>query len=361
MHQQNLKQKYNSFKLKILENKLLALIIGILFISFSLIAYSIPWNTQTNTTAITPETIKHIATAEGQLQLITEPDQGMTPVYTLIKNATKSIDLVMYEFKDKAIGDALIAAAKRGVAVRVLVNGGYYAKQEPMNDPAFAYLQAGGVSVERTPQAFALTHQKTMVVDNDKAFIMTFNFVPTYYNTGRDFGIIDTNPIDVKAIEDTFNADWQNKKITPSNGDDLVWSPNSEDDMIMIIKSATKTLDIYNEEMADQRITTTLENSAKSGVSVNVIMTYSTANKPVFTELKNAGVNIHTYKNSKKNLYIHAKMILADNSSAFLGSENFSVNSLLKNRELGIFITDPTILYPLSKTFNSDWQGGTVF
>jgi phosphatidylserine/phosphatidylglycerophosphate/cardiolipin synthase-like enzyme len=58
-------------------------------------------------------------------------------------------------------------------------------------------------------------------------------------------------------------------------------------------------------------------------------------------------------------------MIVADGGSAspraFIGSENFSAGSLGENRELGITISDPTIITALVKTFTADWRGATPF
>ena len=130
---------------------------------------------------------------------------------------------------------------------------------------------------------------------------------------------------------------------------------------MLIIQNAKQSLDIYNEEMADDTITKALEQAEKNGTKVRIVMTYTTTNKAVFNELTQAGVDIHTFASSKKNLYIHAKMILADKNIAFIGSENFSYTSLNKNRELGIFVQDANILASLEKTFNTDWANGKEY
>jgi hypothetical protein len=55
-------------------------------------------------------------------QLIIEPNDGTKTVLSLINSASQSIDLVIYELSDPDIEDALSAASKRGVTVRVLLN-----------------------------------------------------------------------------------------------------------------------------------------------------------------------------------------------------------------------------------------------
>lgn len=295
--------------------------------------------------------------ASGTLSLITEPNDGMAPIFNTIKNATKSLDLVIYELDDKDIADALIDAHNRGVAVRVMLNKKFYMKAVSFNQPSYTYLESRGIDVEWAPIYFTYTHQKTLIADDNTALIMTFNLVPKYYASGRDFGVIDTNPHDVQAIEDAFNADWNGDNTPADTADDLVWSPGSENDMLLIINSAKSSLDVYNEEMEDAPVTKALEDAVARGVNVKIVMSYATRYKPVFTELKNAGAHVSLFHGTKR-LYIHAKAILADERYAFVGSENFSPTSLTKNRELGIFFSDTTLVSSLKNTFERDFGNG---
>lgn len=358
MPQKTLFQKYQELVLKIQKNPVHLVFGIILFICFIVFLETHTLNTDYQKVSRT--TLPRVSLPAGTFSLITEPDVGMTPVLNLINTATSSIDLVMYEFDDTEIADALVAAKVRGVVVRVLLNQGYFDKVEGRNNTMYAYLQAHNIPVRATPKYFALTHQKSLVVDKNKALIMTFNFTPKYYATGRDFGILDTDLNDVTSIENVFESDWTNQKVLTNDADDLVWSPGSESDMLLIINSAQKELDIYNEEMADARITQSLENASKHGVNVNIIMTYQTPFKAAMQELKDSGVHLHLF-HGEKGLYIHAKMIVADQAYAFLGSENFSYGSLEQNRELGIFLSDPEIVKSLIQTFSADWQNARPF
>jgi phosphatidylserine/phosphatidylglycerophosphate/cardiolipin synthase-like enzyme len=358
MQNSTLREKYQNIILKIKTHPFWAFWGFVLIICFLFFAYTHPLNTRNKSIART--FLPMVNAPSDTFTLITEPEEGTASILNLIKNSTSSIDLVMYEFKDKGIADALIDAEKRGVAVRVLLNQGYEGQEEKINEPAYAYLQSRGVSVNWTPNYFSLTHQKTLVVDKNKAFILTFNFTPQYYYTSRDFGILDQDQNDVSAIENTFNADWSGQKISLDNGDDLLWSPGSDKDTILLINSAKKEIDIYNEEMNDERIINALSSAAIRGINVKVIMTYQSSFKDEFEQLKNAGVNLHLF-HGEKELYIHAKIIIADSSYAFLGSENFSYTSLDKNRELGIFLSDQKIVNSLIHTFNIDWQNAKEF
>ena len=299
--------------------------------------------------------------APNYFSLVTEPADGIEPVLSRIENAKQSVDLVMYALEDTQVEQALGAAVTRGVKVRVLLNGGYYDQKETENDAAYAALQTLHVPVQWTPTTFALTHQKTLVVDGSDALIMTFNLQPKYYATARDFGVDDTDPADVSAIEQTFYADWKGSDAAAPQGDDLVWSPGSEDETLYLINSATSTLQIYNEEMDDTDVTNALMAAAGRGVDVEVVMTYATNWKGAFIQLANAGVYIRTFASTSKTTYIHAKMILVDGSLAFVGSENYSDTSLNKNRELGLVVSAPQVIGQLAKTFGTDWQNARPF
>ncbi len=296
---------------------------------------------------------------QAPLSLITEPDQGVAPIIEAIHNAGKSVDLVIYNLSDQNVEDALVEAETHGITVRVIMDNSSHFGRQP-NQSAYDYLSAHGVAVMWAKNYFPLTHQKTLVIDNTRAIIMTFNLTPKYYASSRDFAIVDDNTSDIKAIEAAFDWDWQGIKRTAENGDDLVWSPGSFGTLLALINSASSSLDIYNEEMADERITQTLEKAAARGVKVRIAMTYATQWKQAFLELVAAGADIKTYASTAP-FYIHAKVIIADSAKAFVGSENFSRQSLDANRELGILISRPEIISSLENTFNADRASARPF
>ncbi|MBO0769683.1 MAG: hypothetical protein J2O48_13450 [Solirubrobacterales bacterium] len=290
--------------------------------------------------------------------LITEPDQGMDPIYNYVQSATKSIDVTMYALQDTKFTQLLGDAAAKGVKVRVILDGS--SNEKSHNTDAYNYLKAHNVQVVWSSDKFTYTHEKSIVVDNSSAAIMSLNLQSQYYSTSREFAVIDHDASDVKADEDTFNADFQDKSITPSDGTDLVWSPtDSQKQLLALINGAKKTLLVENEEMGDSDITNALVAAAKRGVDVKIAMTDNSSYHSAFSQLTAAGAHVATYAQNAK-LYIHAKAIVAD-SKTFIGSENFSSNSLNKNRELGLISTDSGINSSVSKTINSDYSGGTPY
>jgi phosphatidylserine/phosphatidylglycerophosphate/cardiolipin synthase-like enzyme len=300
--------------------------------------------------------------ANGGLSLIVEPGQGLSAIDRDVAAARTSVDVTMYELADTTIEDELVADARRGVAVRVLLNGGYYGRGSfPENDAAAGYLRANGVAVRSGPAAFALTHQKTITIDGRTSLVMTLNLTSRYYASSRDFVVLDTRPADVAAIEAVFDADWDGAPIKPSDGSgDLVWSPGALGEQLALIAGARSTLAVENEEMDDGEIVAALCASGRRGVQVHVVMTYAADWRGAFEQLAACGVEVRTYAQDAP-LYIHAKAIVVDGREAFVGSQNFSWTSLEANRELGVVTTNPAIVSGVAATLAGDYADASAF
>jgi phosphatidylserine/phosphatidylglycerophosphate/cardiolipin synthase-like enzyme len=298
--------------------------------------------------------------ASGPLRLVVEPQAGGSgPFVKLIDRARRRVELTMYELSDPAVESALAAAEHRGVAVRVLLNGGYYSHRDGKNAAAHAYLVGHGVPVRYASTAFAFTHQKTLTVDGTVSAVMTLNFTSVYYASDRDFAVLDSQPADIAAIEAVFDADWRSRSITPSRGTgDLLWSPGAGPALLHLIASAHHGLEVENEELADDDVISALCAAARDGVDVRLVMTYATEWKPALAQLGQCGAHVRLY-HGEHPIYVHAKLIVADGRRAFVGSQNFSVTSLERNRELGIVTRDASIVRALSSTFESDYTGAT--
>jgi phosphatidylserine/phosphatidylglycerophosphate/cardiolipin synthase-like enzyme len=301
------------------------------------------------------------ADAAGTYSLLVFPDDGHTVVYNFINSATRSIDMTMYELRDTTAVTDLVNREKAGVTVRVILD----AANKSVNGSAYSALKAGGVGVTYSSSAFVYTHQKSITVDGTRSLIMTGNLDSTYYSSDRDYGIFDSGSADVTAVEQVFNADYAKISITPSDGDNLVWSPtDSQNRLLALINGAQHSLDVEELEFGDTALVNAIVAAERRGVAVRVVGMNPSSYQNNFTSVVNAGGKVVTY-NGQTGLYIHAKAIVADYGTAtakvFAGSENFSDNSLNHNRELGLTINDSGVLGGIEPTFNSDFAGGTPF
>lgn len=109
--------------------------------------------------------------------LIVLPDDSARPILDAINQSTKSLRIKMFIFSGPVISQAVIAARKRGVSVRVMLNPARRSG-ESENDQTREMLKSAGVDVLDSNPQFDLTHEKSMVVDDTTAFIMSFNWEP---------------------------------------------------------------------------------------------------------------------------------------------------------------------------------------
>src|SRR5262245_53381509 len=96
--------------------------------------------------------------------LIVLPDDTIKAILEPVESAKRTLQIRMFLFTEPALLRAVIAAKQRGVHVRVMLNPARRnGKSE--NEKARKALLAAGVQVRDSSAAFALTHQKSMVID----------------------------------------------------------------------------------------------------------------------------------------------------------------------------------------------------
>jgi cardiolipin synthase A/B len=288
----------------------------------------------------------------------TEPQSGYSFIDAAIDGAHTSIDLSMYELSDPTIERALVDEARKGIAVRVILNADYEGSSE--NATAVSVLRAGSVHVVWAPSS-QIFHAKYMVIDNSTAYIGTGNFVPSDYSSTRDFWVTDTQPADISAIVATFNGDFDHGGTTSHQSGGLVWSPGSTTALTGLIATAHHTLLVENEEMDSAPIENALISDARRGVVVDLVMTEDPDWTAALDRIAAAGVHVRILSESQ--IYIHAKVICVDCTTSagtvFIGSENFSTSSLVYNRELGVITATPAAVRAVRAAVDADYALGT--
>lgn len=285
--------------------------------------------------------------------LIIEPDQGTAPLIHAITHAKSSVDLVMYGLTDLQFVDALSEAKSHGKSVRVLLQEHPYLAYDE-NSKAINQFQTDKINLHWPSNKFKLTHQKTLIIDDNYAIIMTFNFTHSTFKNERNFALIIDDPAMIDEIKTVFNADWQHKDILVHDTN-LVWSPdNSRAKLLQLIHEAKNEIKVYAEGLTDYEIIGALASAARKGTKVQILTSTRAekANNKKATYLSKAGVDIRF---SKKYM-VHAKVMLFDNATAIMGSINMTKPSIDGNRELSIITHDPKIIHQLTDTFNYDWQ-----
>jgi phosphatidylserine/phosphatidylglycerophosphate/cardiolipin synthase-like enzyme len=292
--------------------------------------------------------------------LIVLPDDSPKPIVAAIDGASRTLRVKMFVFSDPELRKAVIAAKRRGVRVRVMLNAARRDGEQDNNATRRA-LEHADVEVKDTNPAFALTHEKSMVVDDVTAFVKSLNWTTTNLTETRDYAVVTSRGHDVTEIIECFEADWHRHSFEPHAKSDLVWCPGPGRDLICrFIDETRHRLFVQNERFQDTVIIERLVRAVQRGVRVEVMARPAhTLKKEKLVEgvgglriMDDVGIKIHKLKHLK----LHGKMLLADGLAAVVGSINFAAGSLDGRRELAIQVRDANVVERLQKVAEHDWQ-----
>ncbi len=356
-------------------------ILALIFVLAMLSACAVPQPTQTPTivtpaptqapTIVTPvpTPVPPIANAEqlwaraqscNCLTAYAMPDIGDSIILQAINSAKKSVRMKMYLFTRDSVRDALLAAGARGIDVRILMELNPYGGTTT-NVDLYNAVKGTSIKMRWSSFDFRFTHEKSLVIDDQVAFIMTHNITSSSFNANREYGIMDSRPEDVAEIVKVFEADWEKQPVDLKNPR-LVWSPiNARQKLVELIDSAKVSIDIQQSDFGAPQIVERVLQAAQRGVKVRGMFS---PNDPITSDsaepnrdlIRRAGAQIKYMSDP----YIHAKMFLVDGQRAYVGSINMSDNSLNNNRELGIIFDQADAIQVVRQAFEKDWGRGTV-
>jgi cardiolipin synthase A/B len=291
--------------------------------------------------------------------LVVLPDDSARPILEAIGSAAKSLHVKMFVFSDAALLDAVLAARRRGVMVRIMLNPARRSG-EADNEQARQALERGGIEVVDSNPAFQLTHEKSMVVDEVTAFVKSFNWATKNLTETRDYAVVTTHKREVREIAGCFDADWHRQAFDPGARSRLVWCPGGRERIARFIDEAKHTLFVQNERYQDTVVIEHLVRASRRGVKVHVM-----ARPPHTLKLEklvegvgglqimnDVGIKVHKLRHLK----LHAKMMLADGVAAMVGSINLAPGSLDERRELAIDVRDDETVEQLEKIVHHDWK-----
>jgi cardiolipin synthase A/B len=292
--------------------------------------------------------------------IIVLPDDSGEPILAAIAGAAKSIRIKMFVFSDPALLQAVIAAHRRGVDVRVMLNPERRdGKKE--NDESRIALTEAGVQVMDSNPAFDLTHEKSMVIDDTTAFVQSLNWETENLTTTRDYAVVTSHKHEVEEVIECFDADWKRTPFETGDKSHLIWCiGNGRQRLGQLIDQAKHTLWLQNERYQDPTIIEHLVRAHCRGVQIRIMARPPhKLKKEKLIEgvsglrvLQDIGVKIHKLKHIK----LHAKLLFADDARAIIGSINLAPGSFDSRRELAIEVDDEHIIRRIKNTFQEDWE-----
>ena len=298
-------------------------------------------------------------------RLLVMPEDGGQAVVDLIASTSKQLLLKQFKLESPAVLDALLDAHRRGVEVRAMLNP-YTSGGDRWNDAAFSQLEAAGIAVSWTSDAFPVTHEKSMVFDRESALISTFNLSDKYFTQTRDYGVLTHAPAVVAEVIAGFEADWNRQPFKPDLEVGLVWSnQHSRGQLARIIDMARRSLWIQHPKFVDAVILERIIAARERGVKVHFLCggKHGISDWDIYDTfsslriMERFGVKVRRQKHLKS----HAKLVLVDDHYAQTGSMNIDRSAFDVRRELGIESDAPDVVERLRQTFESDWDQASPY
>ena len=136
--------------------------------------------------------------------LVWSPVNARQRLGTLIDGANQTLDIETEELQDRAVEDRLIAAAQRGVTVRVVMSP--VPSGNDANAVGLGRITRGGVKLRLVKTPYI--HGTLIVVDNARAFVGSQNISTASLDFNRELGILLVDASVIQVLSETFAHDW---------------------------------------------------------------------------------------------------------------------------------------------------------
>ena len=316
-----------------------------------------------------------------------------------IDAAVDDIRIEIYIFEDdvsgRAIAEALARASRRGVAVRLLIDG-FGSLEAP--ETFFDAMRAAGVDVLvyrplrgkwfPTRHRMRRTHRKIVLVDGKVGFLGGINFIDDFTENlstthpRYDYAVKVEGPVLAPVYESVYRL-WRRTKwltqlrrehdsalptvASEAVGDTLLafvsrdnvkHRRNIEQAYRAAISAAKSEVLIASSYFLPGRpLRQALVAATKRGVKVEILLQGAAdhplmqmATRSLYTDLLEAGIVIHEYRPAM----LHAKVAVVDGWWATVGSSNLDPFSLLLNREANIIAVDAAFATELRASLHDE-------
>lgn len=139
---------------------------------------------------------------------------GTELVISTINSANKTIRMSTYSFTEPAIGKALLNAHKRGVDVAIVVDKEHNGRRQNGAPSVAKFLSENGVKVFLT-RAYAIQHNKVVIVDGETVQTGSFNFSRAAQNSNAENVLVISR---CPKLASQYLGDWE-KLYRSANGE----------------------------------------------------------------------------------------------------------------------------------------------
>ncbi len=338
----------------------------------------------------------------NRLTLLNSGAEYFPELIRAIDGAQHDVHLESYIFEDDATGQAVAAAlasaARRGVTVRVLVDG--FGAREFAESLQPALLAAGVQAMVYRPDIarFRLRrhrlrrlHRKLAVIDGEIAFVGGINVIddlntPYQIPPRYDYAVRVEGPL-LAPIQQAQQRLWEivlwaklnrryrlTRRAQTDPGargeqtaafvvrDNILHRRDIEEAYLEAIAAAQQDILLANAYfLPGRRFRRALRDAVKRGVRVVILLQgrieyrlLHYATQALYGRLLGVGIRIFEYRRS----FLHAKVAVIDGHWATVGSSNIDPFSLLLAREANIVVKDPLFANSLRESLEQAMRNG---
>ena len=295
------------------------------------------------------------------------PDQVGTGIdqYVVdkVNNAQKTIDVTSFDLNLPSFVDALVAAAQRGVQIRVVYDGKngnqtLAAAQSPTGSDynAVQVMQDAGIQLVDDGRSAGLMHNKIIIIDSQILFMGSWNmsYNDTYRNNNNLLEI--TNLTLVANYQAKFNELFVDKRFgTHATVGAIVpeltigttpvlnyFSPvdNVMSHLVELVNSAETSVRFMIFTYTHQDLADAMISRFQAGVDVAGVIENRGATQGALIPLACAKVPVKVDGNKYT---MHHKVIVIDQSIVITGSFNFTKSADTQNDDNVLIIYDPSV------------------
>lgn len=318
------------------------------------------------------------------------PDQPPGALRDLLKARVDAappgseITWATYYFRDQGLADSLVAAQKRGVRVRVRIEG--RPRRSKANDAVIASLRAGlgdGLRLHRAWFGAAHLHAKVYAFSGPQPEVLIGSFNPSGdavddpkliadigdQDRGENLLVGFRDPDTTRALRRAAERLWHGKggrfgrrENRPVKLEDarLYFFPRLRPDVVerrIARLGPGDSVQAAISHMDDGPFAKTLAAAAARGADVDLVVHETRRRVPsgVVRQLDKAGAQVRRYCDAE-GLPMHAKFVIIDDGghrSAWFGSLNYTVTSRYLNKEILARSTDAVVVGDLEARFKT--------
>ena len=263
-------------------------------------------------------------------QLIIGPELRRQIILEAFAAARSNVTLSLFRCDDSRVLDQLVATARRGLQVKVLVTQRARGWGKRLGS-LVTLLQHTGVQVKQYDGPWAKYHAKYIVVDDALAVVGSLNLTRKCFDHTIDFLVLSRDPELAASLKRLFEIDWSYPFVAlPELHDALIVGPDdSRELMLKLLRQARSRIKIIDHRVSHPEVLLVLAQKMREGVNVRIIGRGEAGH---FTS--------------------HGKLVLIDDETAVIGSASLSRPGLDIRREVSLRLTEASAVDELRRFFD---------